>query len=237
MRRSRNASRLAVIRTREMRRHGGTRACGMGDRVADQMGEGHLGIVTAVGERLVQLAAAAVEHVDTNSSERGCSRNVPAALHVVDQRRGRPLDWLGVLAVADTNSRVVTWRFAALRAQYVGLGDDASRARTVYCMKINAVPRGSATGERCGVDVGAVRCRYRERGRRFRSCRLTWDVVDARRWRRVGAASTTGGSGAEAGASAAGGPTTVASAADGAATTASVVEARPRPALPEDQAR
>ena len=108
VRRPGHACRLAVVGACEMSRHRRARAGGAGDRVSDEVGEGHLARVATGGERAVQLAPAAVEDVDTDGAERRCGRDVAAALHVVDERRGRAPDRLGVLAVDDAHGGVVS---------------------------------------------------------------------------------------------------------------------------------
>ena len=151
-----NASRLAILGTREVRGHRRARRCRLCDGVADEMGKGHLARVAPCGERAVHLAPAAVEDVDADGAERGRRGDVPASLHVVDQRSRRPLDRLGVLALGDSNGRVVSGGGAGLGCEHVALGHDAARTRPVHRVQVDAVFRGRAPGERRGVEVRAV---------------------------------------------------------------------------------
>ena len=173
MRRTGYARRFAVVGAREVRRHRRARSGRARDCVPDEMGEGHLARVAARGESAIQLAPAALEDVHADGAKRGGRGDVPASLHVVDQRRRRPLDRLGVLAFGDPDRHVLPGSGAGSGRQHVALGHDAARARATHRMQVDADFRGSTPCQRRRVDVRAVGVeRRRRRGGNRRWLRL-----------------------------------------------------------------
>ncbi len=124
--RSGHACGLPVLGAGEMRGHLRARTGGAGDRVADEVREGHLGGPATCGERIVQLTPALVEDVDPDGAERGGRRDVAAALHVVDERGGGPTDRLRRLTVGDADGPVPARCGHRAGGEDVALGDDAA---------------------------------------------------------------------------------------------------------------
>ena len=151
---SENASRLSVVGAREMSGHRGARPGGLRDRVSDQVGERHLDRIAGCGQGAVDLTSPSVEDRHRDGPERRGRRNVAAALHVVDERRGG--NSRGSARRSRPRRRALSRRSEAatvLRVEHVALGDDAPRTRAVDGAKVDAVLRSGATSRGVGIDI------------------------------------------------------------------------------------